>query len=113
MPFAGVVLVGLVFAAPAGAVVDAVPPFVPEVLAGVAAGVAEGGSDVNGVGSGGNGFDRMPATSWSMPSVLSPLRYLYQVVRLSCHTGFCDAKLESVPARATARAYASIMRSTS
>jgi hypothetical protein len=80
----------------AGAVVpvfvsEAVPlpdvPGVPELLAGVAAGV-EAGSTVIGVGSGGSGVCRTPATSWSMPVVVLLLRYLYQVVRLSFQTAF-------------------------
>ena len=43
---------------------------------GVAAG-AETGSEVNGVGSGGNGFERIPATSASIPATESLLRNLY------------------------------------
>ena len=93
-----VVLLGLPLLA-AGAVVpvpvvvaEATPlplplPGVPELLAGVAAGV-EAGRDVNGVGSGGNGFARMPATSWSMPVIALLFRYLYQVVRLSFQAAF-------------------------
>ena len=76
-------VVVVVDAVPAGFVVEAVPlplpapvVVVPEVLAGVDAGVEVGGNEVNGVGSGGNGFDRMPATIWSSPSVLSLLRNL-------------------------------------
>ena len=86
----GVVLLAvLVFAAGAVPVfaAEAVPlPGVPELLAGVAAGVEEAGRDVSGVGSGGSGFERMPATSWSMPVVVLLFRYLYQVVRLSVQT---------------------------
>ena len=91
---AGVVVVVLLVVA-AGAVVpvvlaEAVPlplPWVvvPELVAGVDAGV-EAGSTVIGVGSGGSGFDRMPATSWSIPVVALLLRYLYQVARLSLQT---------------------------
>ena len=60
------------FAAPftLGAAVDAVAPLVvpvPDVAAGVEAGAATG-SDVNGVGSGGNGFERMLAIISFMPS---------------------------------------------
>ena len=105
---AGAPLVGLLTVVPAGAVdagvvVGAVPPLVgvPEVLAGVEAGV---GNDVNGVGSGGRGFARIPATSSVNPLSESALRYLYQVVRLSFQTGFCAVNLESVPASATALA---------
>ena len=79
-------------------------PGAPEVLTGVAAGVEVGGSDVNGVGSGGRGFERIPATNWSRPVVWSLFRYLYQVVRLSFQTVLGCAKLASVPAAATARA---------
>ena len=49
------------------------------------------GNEVSGVGSGGNGFDRMPATSWSIPSILSAFRNLYQVVRLSFQEDFAVA----------------------
>ena len=96
----------------AGAVVpvfaaEAVPlpgvPGVPELLAGVAAGV-EAGSTVIGVGSGGSGFDRIPATNWSIPVVVLLLRYLYQSVSLSFQTFFGSAKFASLPASATARA---------
>jgi len=70
------VVVGFV---PAGVVVGAAPlPFpLPELPTDEPAAGVVGGSDVSGVGSGGNGFDKMPATSWSIPSVLSALRYLY------------------------------------
>ena len=91
---AGAVVVGL---AAAGAVVVVVAPFPVPVFCGVAvvpAGVAVagvGGNEVSGVGSGGKGFDRIPATSWSIPSVLSAFRNLYQVVRLSFHVDFAVA----------------------
>ena len=45
------------------AVPTPVPFAVPTPLPGVAAGVAVGGSDVNGVGSGGSGFVMMLATN--------------------------------------------------
>ena len=77
VPVAGVVVVAglVVVVVPAGAVAV---PLVPVALlvAGVAAGV-EAGSTVSGVGSGGSGFVRIPATNSFMPSVLSLLRYLY------------------------------------
>src|SRR6185369_10670952 len=49
-------------------------------------------------GAGCSGFERMPATSSFMPSVLSALRYLYHVVRLSFHAVFGCANFGSVPA---------------
>lgn len=62
-PAGAVVLVAAGFVPPAGAVVpEAAPLPVPELLTGVAAGV-EAGSDTSGVGSGGKGFERMPAIS--------------------------------------------------
>ena len=83
---------------------EAVPlPGVPELLAGVAAGVEDGGNEVSGVGSGGSGLDRMLATISFIPA--SDLcKYLYQVVRLSCHSGFLAEYAESLPAAAKARA---------
>ena len=62
VPAAGVVVV------PVFAAEDVPLPGVPELLAGVAAGV-EAGKEVSGVGSGGNGFERMLATNWSNPVV--------------------------------------------
>ena len=95
----GAVLPGVVGA------VDAPLVPVPVVVAGVVAGVAGGaGNTVIGVGSGGNGFDRMPATNSFIPSVLSWFLNLYQVVRLSCQTGFCAVYFASLPASAMARA---------
>ena len=93
---------------PAGAVPV---PLVPVLVAGEEVGGAAG-NEVSGVGSGGNGFARMPAMSSFRPSVLSAFLNLYQPVRASCQTGFCAANFASVPASATARAYPSIMRST-
>ena len=107
-----VVAAGLV---PPGAVVVAaaplpvaLPPFplpcaAPVFPAGVpvAAGV-DGGSDVSGVGSGGNGFDSTPAINSFMPSVLSPFRYLYHCVRLSFQPVFAAVNFASEPASATA-----------
>ena len=113
VPAGFVPVVVVVDAVPAGfapvVVVEAVPlPLpvvaVPEVLAGVDAGVEVGGNEVNGVGSGGNGFDRMPATIWSSPSVLSPFLNLYQLVRLSFQPVFAWLNFASVAASATARA---------
>ena len=77
---AGVVVV------PAGVGAE-VAPLVPEVFAGVAPG-AEAGSDVSGVGSGGSGFDRMPASISFNPASDWLFLNLYQVVRLSIQTGF-------------------------
>jgi hypothetical protein len=81
-----VVVFGVVLAGCAG--VEPVAGLVPVALelpeVGVLAGV-EAGSVVIGVGSGGNGFDRMPAIIWSSPSRVSLLRNLYQVLRLSIH----------------------------
>ena len=54
-------------------VVDVVDEPLPDV--GVAAG-AETGSDVSGVGSGGKGFDRIPATNSGRPASDLLLRYL-------------------------------------
>jgi hypothetical protein len=59
-----------------GAGVPVVDPDAPLPDAGVAAG-AETGSEVNGVGSGGKGFERIPATSASIPATESLLRNLY------------------------------------
>ena len=65
-------------------VVGVAPPVVPLV---VAAGVA--GNEVNGVGSGGSGFERMLATSVSTPvSGSFGLRNLYHCFRLSFHVAF-------------------------
>ena len=52
----------------AGKLVFVPVPEFPFPEAGVAAGVAEGGSDVSGVGSGGNGLVSMLATSSFMPA---------------------------------------------
>ena len=109
--------------APAGVLAGVAAGFVPAgVVAGVVVGAAAlplpfpefptgdptagvvGGSDVSGVGSGGNGFDKTPATNWSIPSVLSPLRYLYHWTKLSFQPTFGLAKLGSAAASATARA---------
>ena len=67
VPLPGVVVLAAAagFVAPAGAVVVEAAPLpvpcdAPELLTGVAAGV-EAGSDTSGVGSGGSGFERMPA----------------------------------------------------
>ena len=110
--FGAGVVVGAGFGAvePAGGVVPGVP-LVPVALAGVEGGAA--GNTVSGVGSGGKGFAKIPATNSGMPSVTWLFLNLYQVVRLSCQIGFCAVNLESLPATATARAYPSIMRSTS
>ena len=63
---AGFAVAGLLpLAGCVAAVDDAV---VPELPIGVVAGSA--GSDVNGVGSGGKGFERTPATISFMPSVV-------------------------------------------
>ena len=84
-----------------GVVVGDVPvPLVPVTFVGAGA----AGNTVIGVGSGGNGLVKMPATSSVIPSVLSAFLNLYQVVRLSCQTGFCAVNLASVPESATARA---------
>ena len=90
VPFAGVVVLFAVLLLVAGAAVpvpvaEAVPG-VPELLAGVAAGVEDGGNEVSGVGSGGNGLERMLASTWSSPVVVLLFRYLYQVVELSFQT---------------------------
>ena len=68
----GVLVLLTVGVVPVGAVVPFLAvPFagvpVPEVAAGVPAGV-EAGSEVNGVGSGGNGFDRIVATNSVIPA---------------------------------------------
>jgi len=70
-----VVVAGLVVPAPLP-VPFPVPLFgvVPEVPAGVEAGAA--GSEISGVGSGGNGFERMPAT-YSLIPASDFLRNLY------------------------------------
>ena len=79
---AGVVGFGLVVVPVVEAVLvpGAGVPFVvadaPLPDAGVDAG-AETGSEVNGVGSGGKGFERIPATRASMPTTESLLRNLY------------------------------------
>src|SRR6185503_11668427 len=58
--------------------VEVLPAGVPEVVVGV------GGSEVSGVGSGGRGFERMPATSVSTAvSGSLGLRNLYHCFRLS------------------------------
>ena len=70
--------VGALFGVPGLVVVVVVVPGAapfPEFDAGVAAGV-DAGKVVIGVGSGGNGLARTPATIASIPSVLSPFRYL-------------------------------------
>ena len=79
-------------------------PFVavPAVPIGVVAGAA--GKDVSGVGSGGSGFDRMPAIISFIPVSELLLRNLYHCVRLSFHVVFCVAYVASFPANATARA---------
>ena len=94
---AGVVMAGVPLPLP-------LPCGVPEFPTGEPVAGVVVGSDVRGVGSGGNGFVKMLATIWSIPSVLSLLRYLYQVVRLSFQPVFAVANLVSVPASATARA---------
>ena len=68
-----------------------VPVGVPEVpvvgVPVVAGGV--GGNETNGVGSGGSGLDRMPATIASTAvSGSFGFRNLYQVFRLSVHAAF-------------------------
>ena len=68
------------------------------------------GTVVNGVGSGGRGLDNTLAIRPSMPAS-DWLRYLYQVDKLSIHSFFGVAYFGSFPASATARAYASIIRS--
>ena len=92
-PVAGVLVLFTGVVVPVGAVpevvdVEAVP--FPELLTGVAAGV-DGGSDVSGVGSGGNGFAKIPATNSFIPVSELLFRYLYHCVRLSVQTGFCAA----------------------
>jgi hypothetical protein len=68
---------------PVPLVVPVEVPVVPVVDAGV------GGNETNGVGSGGSGLDRMPATIASTAvSGSFGLRNLYQVFRLSLHAAF-------------------------
>ncbi len=74
----------------------------------VVAGVV--GKVVNGVGSGGYGFDITVAIISGKPAS-DLLRYLYQVVRLSIQIFLAAALAASVPESDTARAYASIIRS--
>ena len=72
---------------------------------------AAAGSVVSGVGTGGNGFESTLAINSFMPAAESGFRNLYQVLRASVQSFFCVWYLASVPARATARAYESIIRS--
>ena len=83
-------------------------PGVPEV--GVAAGV-EAGNVVIGVGNGGKGLDSTLAIISFKPASEALCRYLYQVLNASNQSFLFAAYLASVPASATARAYASTMRS--
>ena len=68
-------------------------------VAGVAA-----GSVVNGVGSGGNGFDMTPAIRSVRPASDPLFRYLYQVVKVSIQAFLLAAFAGSVPESETARA---------
>lgn len=93
VPVAGVVVLLAVvpLGVVPGVVVVPLPLVAPELAAGVAAGVDDGGNDVSGVGSGGNGLERMPAMSSGIPVSLSLFLNLYQVLRLSFHCVFCVA----------------------
>ena len=95
MPVAGVVagvVAGFVPVVVAGVVEGVVAPLVagvPVLLTGVAAGVAgAAGRDVSGVGSGGSGFERIPASSSVRPASESLLRNLYHCIRLSFQAVF-------------------------
>ena len=89
---------------PAGAVVLALPAAgAPVAPVGDAAGAGVG-SDVSGVGSGGNGLELTLAMYSVKPVSVLLCRYLYQPVRLSIQMGFCCANAASLPASATARA---------
>jgi hypothetical protein len=85
---AGVVDVGDEFVA--GAVLF--PMFDPEALTVPDAGVppvgVDAGSVVIGVGSGGRGFERIPAIISLRPVSVWLWRYLYQVLKLSIHSFF-------------------------
>ena len=82
-----VVVAGLVDVWVLAEVVPFPAPAVPVPEAGVAAG-ADTGNDVSGVGSGGSGFAKMPATNSGMPVTESLFRNLYQVVKASFHSVF-------------------------